>query len=127
MNFHNSMLHSLVDSIIRKRNLSVHFQPIVNLRNQSIYGYEGLIRGPVNTILYSPEMLFEAATKYGCLAQLDFLCRELVIMQFSRLNLPGCLFINVDPSVSSTTTTGKERPWIGSKRAGLIVVRSLSN
>ncbi|GBE12425.1 hypothetical protein BMS3Bbin14_00338 [bacterium BMS3Bbin14] len=42
-------------------------------------------------------MLFDAATKCGCRAQLDFLCRGLVIMQFSRLNLPGCLFINVDP------------------------------
>lgn len=119
MNFHNSMLHSLVDSIIRKRNLSVHFQPIVNLRNQSIYGYEGLIRGPVNTILYSPEMLFEAATKYGCLAQLDFLCRELVIMQFSRLNLPGCLFINVDPVsiLHDNYREGKTLDWV--KKGGV--------
>jgi len=114
MDFADSMLHSQIDSILRQRDLTVYFQPIVCLRNQSIYGYEGLIRGPVNTILYSPTMLFDAATKCGCLAQLDFLCRELVIMQFSRLNLPGLLFINVDPVsiLHENYREGKTLDWV---------------
>ena len=114
MNFPDSTLHSLVHSIIQKRDLTVHFQPIVCLKNQSIYGYEGLIRGPVNSMLYSPVMLFNAATKCGCLAQLDFLCRELVIMQFSRLNLPGRLFINVDPVsiLHENFREGKTMDWV---------------
>ncbi len=119
MNSSNSMRYSLVDSILQQKNLTVLFQPIVCLRNQSIYGYEGLIRGPANTILYTPTMLFDAATECGCLAQLDFLCRELVIMQFSRLNLPGHLFINVDPIsiLHENYREGKTLDWI--KQGGI--------
>ncbi|MBU1418755.1 MAG: GGDEF domain-containing protein [Proteobacteria bacterium] len=97
MNNSDSSIRSLVESTLQQKNLTVHFQPIVCLGNQTIYGYEGLIRGPVNTLLHSPTMLFDAATKCGYLAELDFLCREIVIKQFSRLNLPGRLFMNIDP------------------------------
>lgn len=64
-------------------------------------------------------MLFDAATKCGCLAQLDFLCRELVIMQFSRLNLPGRLFINVDPVsiLHENYREGKTLDWV--KKGGI--------
>ncbi len=87
----------LLTSILEKQDLTAHFQPIVSLTNQMIYGYEGLIRGPVDSVLQPPTMLFDAATQCGYRAQLDFLCREVVIRQFRRLNLPGRLFINVDP------------------------------
>ena len=88
---------SRIADILSKEMLAVHFQPIVCLKNQTIYGYEGLIRGPVNTILQPPTMLFDTATQCGLRAQLDLLCRKMVIKQFARLNLPGHLFINVDP------------------------------
>ncbi len=97
MNSSETAICRMVVSILEKQNLTVHFQPIVCLKNQMIYGYEGLIRGPVDTMLQPPIMLFDAATKCGCRAQLDFLCRETVIRQFARLSLPGRLFINVDP------------------------------
>lgn len=97
MNTPNSTVQSDIESIIQRKDLAAHFQPIICLKNQSIYGYEGLIRGPINTLFHSPKMLFDAATKHGYLAQLDFLCREIVIKQFSRLNLPGYLFVNIDP------------------------------
>ena len=86
-----------IANILSKEMLAVHFQPIICLKNQTIYGYEGLIRGPVNTVLQPPTMLFDAATQCGLRAQLDLLCRKMVIKQFARLNLPGRLFINVDP------------------------------
>ena len=97
MNSLDSSIRSLLECTLEKKDLTAHFQPIVCLANRSIYGYEGLIRGPVNTVIHSPVMLFEAATKFGRVAHLDFLCREKVLQQFSRLNLPGRLFINIDP------------------------------
>ena len=88
---------ALLDSVIRQQEITVHFQPIVHLQTRQIYGYEGLVRGPVNTVLHSPTRLFEAATWAGRLAELDLLCRRVVIHRFAQLNLPGRLFINVDP------------------------------
>ncbi|WP_319587267.1 GGDEF domain-containing protein [uncultured Desulfobulbus sp.] len=90
-------IESLLHAVIQGQNLKVHFQPIVHIQTRQIYGYEGLIRGPVNTVLHSPTRLFEAATRAGRLAELDLLCRQLVIKRFAQLRLPGRLFINVDP------------------------------
>lgn len=90
-------VEKLLVKIIQEEDLSVHFQPIVHLQTQQIYGYEGLIRGPVNTVLHSPTRLFQAATKANRLAELDILCRKKVICRFAKLSLPGRLFVNVDP------------------------------
>ncbi len=86
-----------LDNILREKNLSVLFQPIVNLQKQKIYAYEGLIRGPSDSRFHSPIKLFETAYEFGRLAELDFLCRELIINQFKRLSLPGKLFVNTNP------------------------------
>ena len=93
----DQITEELLNSIIEQQNIKVHFQPIVHLQTRQIYGYEGLVRGPVNTVLHSPTRLFEAATWVGRLAELDLLCRRLVIKRFSQMELPGRLFINVDP------------------------------
>ncbi|MFK5894959.1 MAG: GGDEF domain-containing protein [Pseudomonadota bacterium] len=86
-----------LERILRDKDLSTLFQPIVNLNKQKIYAYEGLIRGPSNSILHSPIKLFEAAYQFGRLAELDFLCRYKIINQFKQLSLSGKLFINTNP------------------------------
>jgi diguanylate cyclase (GGDEF)-like protein len=86
-----------LERILRDKDLSTLFQPIVSLNKQKIYGYEGLIRGPSNSILHSPTKLFEVAYQFGHLAELDFLCRYKLISQFKQLSLPGKLFINSNP------------------------------
>ena len=93
----DTITEELLNAIIEQHNIKVHFQPIVHLQTQQIYGYEGLVRGPVNTVLYSPTRLFEAATWAGRLAELDLLCRKTVIKRFAQMELPNRLFINVDP------------------------------
>lgn len=88
---------TLLHQVIEQQNIQIHFQPIVHLQTRQIYGYEGLTRGPVNTVLHSPTRLFEAAARAGRLAELDLMCRRAVINRFAQLSLPGRLFINVDP------------------------------
>jgi diguanylate cyclase (GGDEF)-like protein len=88
---------TLLHQVIEQQNIQIHFQPIVHLQTRQIYGYEGLTRGPVNTVLHSPTRLFEAAARAGRLAELDLMCRQAVINRFAQLSLPGRLFINVDP------------------------------
>lgn len=84
-------------SIIEEKKLQVVFQPIVCMHTQSIYGYEGLVRGPSDTSFQSPVVLFDTAAQMDMLLELDFLCRETVIRQYQKLQLQKNLFINVDP------------------------------
>lgn len=86
-----------LERIIAEEALHVLFQPIVDANQQSIYGYEALIRGPDASPLHSPLRLFDVATKAGQLVELDILCRRLAIQKFAELQLPGMLFLNVMP------------------------------
>lgn len=86
-----------LNQIIAAEELHVLFQPIVDANQQSIYGYEALIRGPKTSPLHSPLRLFDVATQAGLLVELDLLCRRLAIQRFAELELPGLLFLNVMP------------------------------
>lgn len=93
----HTLREELLHEVLRQEKVKAHFQPIIHLQTRQIYGYEGLIRGPINTVLHAPTRLFEAATSAGRLAELDLLCRRVVIKRFAQLGLSGRLFINVDP------------------------------
>lgn len=86
-------LQRLVDN----RQLKVVFQPIVDVINHSITGFEALIRGPEDSALARPDQLFAAATEYGMLAKLEYTCREAACTAFMQLQLPGKLFLNMTP------------------------------
>ena len=88
-----------LNDILASASLTPLFQPIVSLKENTIYGYEALIRGPSNSTLHSPLNLFDAASRHGRLAELDLLCREIAIKKFSQLSLDAKLFINTIPEV----------------------------
>jgi diguanylate cyclase (GGDEF)-like protein len=88
---------SLLDAILARRSLTAFFQPIIEFAGGRIFGYEGLIRGPVNTPLHAPIHLFKAAEKLGRLAELERLCRHVVLESFVAQQLPGRLFLNISP------------------------------
>lgn len=94
-----------IRSIIRDRRLCVRFQPIVSAARQTVCGVEGLIRGiDGKGGLISPPLLFEAAKEEGVTLELDRLCREKVLEEFSHLSSicpEKLLFINIDTSVLS--------------------------
>lgn len=83
--------------ILERSQLSALFQPIVNLRNGEIKGYEGLIRGPSDSPLHSPQSLFKSAAQYQLGVRLEYLCRRVVLEKFAELKLEGQLFLNVSP------------------------------
>ena len=87
----------LFDDIIRNGRLTPHFQPIIDLQKGVIIGYESLIRGPSDSPLHPPSVLFETAIRLNRLVELELLCRDINIEFFSRLNLPGKLFLNISP------------------------------
>lgn len=83
--------------IIQYKRLSARFQPIIDLSRGGILGYEGLIRGPSDSILHSPIKLFQAAWENNLTVRVEHLCRRVVLEQFKALELPGKLFLNVSP------------------------------
>ena len=83
--------------ILQQRKLRALFQPILNLANEDIIGFEGLIRGPANSPLHSPINLFGAAQQHGLSLEVEMLSRQIVLETFAQLDLPGSLFLNVSP------------------------------
>ncbi len=88
-----------LEEILETASLTPLFQPIISIKDNTIYGYEALIRGPSDGPLHSPINLFDAAGRHGRLAELDLLCREVAIKKFGQLQLDNKLFINTIPEV----------------------------
>jgi EAL domain-containing protein (putative c-di-GMP-specific phosphodiesterase class I) len=72
----------LIDRILERGSLSVHFQPVLDMRAapppQAHY-LEALIRGPRGTIAESPTILFEYARKKNKEALVDRTCVEAIL------------------------------------------------
>lgn len=86
-----------LEKILKARALQPIFQPIVNLQDGSISGYEALIRGPSDSPLHSPLQLFKTAVACERLEQLEMLCRQLSIESFAAAQTDTKLFLNVNP------------------------------
>lgn len=83
-----------VRAIIEQGRLSILFQPIVAVGENSIHGYEALTRGPSDSPLHAPVSLFNAACQAGLLLELESQCWRLAHDSFIELGLPGRLFLN---------------------------------
>lgn len=83
-----------VRTIIEQGRLSILFQPIVAVGENTIHGYEALTRGPSDSPLHAPVSLFNAACQAGLLLELERQCWRLAHDSFVELGLPGRLFLN---------------------------------
>jgi diguanylate cyclase (GGDEF)-like protein len=83
--------------ILQNKRLTSLLQPIVDMNQRTIHGYESLIRGPSDSHYHSPVTLFDIAIRSGRLLELDLLCRETGIHNFQCKQLPGKLFLNATP------------------------------
>lgn len=92
-----SKKRQLLQDIIENCSLTAVFQPIIDMGNGDIMGYEGLIRGPSDGPLHAPIALLQTAEMYGMLFEMEWLCRKVTLESFVRLNLKGRLFLNISP------------------------------
>ncbi|MDO6506021.1 GGDEF domain-containing protein [Colwellia sp. 4_MG-2023] len=88
-------MQATIQSIVSNKLITTVFQPIFDVENEIIVGYEALSRGPKNTDFYSPEALFLQAQEDNLLSELELLCRASAITRFVELKLAGKLFINI--------------------------------
>ncbi len=90
-------MDGLLDSIIQNREVTSVFQPIIDCKEGSILGYEALSRGPSDSPLHSPAVMFNNAARLGRLSELEVVCRERSVYNFFQKKLSGLLFLNVSP------------------------------
>jgi diguanylate cyclase (GGDEF)-like protein len=84
--------------------LTTVFQPIINLTDGSVLGYEALARPEGFAALDSVEEIFEAARTSGHICELDRICRCRAIEDAIQLPPESTLFLNVSASTLMNTT-----------------------
>ncbi len=84
--------------LILNRGLGTLFEPIVSLRRSEVVGYEALVRGPADSDLHSPGLLFQQAEQSGLTYELDCLCRRAALERAHCLPPGKMLFLNCLPT-----------------------------
>ncbi len=95
MNFPD--LRPQLNHILAHNKVVTLLQPILDMAEGRIAGYEALTRGPSDSPLHSPEALFRVGAYYGRLLDLDLACSNMAFATFARLKLSGRLFVNLTP------------------------------
>lgn len=106
------MMTALDDLLLHQR-LTPLFQPIIDIRNQQCIGYEALIRGPVNSHLHLPRVLFNVARQHKKNKELELLCCQIQVNAFLQQGLSGVLFLNFSPElfIDIVRSQPQCRPW----------------
>ena len=80
------------------------YQPVVELSDRTVVGYEALARGAPDGAARTPDALFAAARAAGQLAELDWSCRLAALRGALEADLPEtvALFVNVEPQAMQT-------------------------
>ncbi|MEX1345715.1 MAG: bifunctional diguanylate cyclase/phosphodiesterase [Candidatus Limnocylindrales bacterium] len=86
-----------VRDIIRARNLKPVYQPIVDLSDGSVLGFEGLIRPGASSPFSNPGQLFAAAAAAGRTVELDLACFEVVAAGAVQIDPQQVVSINLSP------------------------------
>jgi EAL domain-containing protein (putative c-di-GMP-specific phosphodiesterase class I)/GGDEF domain-containing protein/CBS domain-containing protein len=84
-------------AIIDDDRLKPHYQPILDLRTGKMHGFEGLIRGPSDSLLHSPLNLFKVALLTGQVVSLEAACCSSLLRGFKASGQPHKLFLNISP------------------------------
>jgi EAL domain-containing protein (putative c-di-GMP-specific phosphodiesterase class I) len=94
-------------AILQARDVRALFQPVVNIGDGQVVGYEALARGPAGSAFESPDALFAAAAELGRTAELDWTCRAAAFeaaLAGGESQLSGAvpLFLNCEPTSFGT-------------------------
>ena len=93
-------LHSLAQelrAILAEDRLKPHYQAILDLATGRMHGFEGLIRGPSDSLLHSPQNLFKVALLTGQTVELEVACCRSLLRGFIASGQTCKLFLNISP------------------------------
>jgi EAL domain-containing protein (putative c-di-GMP-specific phosphodiesterase class I)/GGDEF domain-containing protein len=94
---HFSKSRQQLHDIIQTENITVLTQPIMNLNNGEIFGWEILTRGPLNTPFHTPTELFDFAYQADLLSKMEFLVIKKAFDEIAKRNIREQVFINITP------------------------------
>ncbi|GIQ70312.1 EAL domain-containing protein [Xylanibacillus composti] len=83
--------------IVQGEDISVLAQPIMNLHNGDVFGWEILTRGPEGSIYHSPVELFHFAYQADVLSSLEFLVVKKGLLEIAKRRIQEQVFINISP------------------------------
>jgi EAL domain-containing protein (putative c-di-GMP-specific phosphodiesterase class I) len=86
-----------IRDVIRARRLTPVYQPIVDLRDGVVLGFEGLIRPGAAAPFSNPGQLFAAAAAGGRTSELDLACFEVVAAGAAEIDPRQVVSINLSP------------------------------
>ncbi|MBC9072020.1 EAL domain-containing protein [Thauera sp. CAU 1555] len=104
---YNARLAAELRQVLEGQGLRFVFQPIVDIGQATILGYEALMRGPAGTALESPDELLRVAKHCGLAMELEVAACLGAMQAFAALHLPGKLFLNL--SAPAISAFGRER------------------
>jgi len=87
-----------LQDVLLGKQIHTVFQPILDLQNGGILGFEALSRGPAGSTHQSPLNLFQAAAAADLVFELDRHCRRRAMRTARDLPAPYRVFINVVPA-----------------------------
>lgn len=96
----SELLEELLE-ILDKHKLQTYFQPIIDVKEGKIFAYEALVRGPRDSKLKRPDLMFKIATLNNLELELDRLTRKIHLNNFKIIQKedPNArISINLAPS-----------------------------
>lgn len=88
-----------LQKILLEEKITTVYQPIIDLKKNVVFGYEALSRGPANSEIEAPVILFTLAEDIGLLFDLDRLCRKRSIANAKGKEPGKKLFVNTLPNL----------------------------
>lgn len=113
-------------SLLTARKLRLVYQPVVDIRNKSVLGYEALIRGPAGSDLETPDVLFAAAREAGLELEFENLCLETIFAHVPGWVKKCKLFVNASPRLLAHSVFLDDRNLVHIKRCHPHVVVEIS-
>ncbi|BDU72996.1 GGDEF domain-containing protein [Mesoterricola silvestris] len=114
-----SGLGDTLRAILAEDRLKPHFQPIVDLETGVVLAFEGLIRGPSDTLLHSPASLFKVAALTNQLYELECACCATLVRAYAASGATQKLFLNMSPGSLATAARSSLQPIQGLEELGV--------
>lgn len=95
----DNITREIYDHVLGTSEFNIFFQPIVSFDKKQKIGCEALLRASCNGDMISTENLFNFARKSHTELDLDFMCRNESLYEFSEMNEDCMLFINFEAAL----------------------------
>lgn len=95
------------NEFFQKLEVIPYYQPIVDIQKKLVFGFEALSRFKLEDIPTPPGKVFQMASSFGLVGELDLRCRRKAVESFPLKDVK--LFVNISPLYILTDEFGKRK------------------